>query len=105
MIPEGDAKYKYTTYMVPGAEGVYFFLNDTAITYHEIVPPLCAGDSTRTYHIPSSSRGEIIAFKWGKLRFCKPVCIINGCNWPGEYIPVQEGFTAGSNGRNSCIMH
>ena len=95
MIPEGDAKYKYTTYMVPGAEGVYFFLNDTAFASHEIVPPLCAGDSTRTYHIPSSSRGEIIAFKWGSCDSVNQYALSTDVTGQGSTSPTGGIYSRG----------
>ena len=66
MVPEGDHIFQYTTYMSPGSDGAFFFLNDTIKTSRETIPPVCAGDSgtDRRYNIPLNSTGKILAFIW-----------------------------------------
>jgi arabinogalactan endo-1,4-beta-galactosidase len=66
MNPEGNHIYQYTTYMIPGSDGAFYFLNDTIETSRETIPPVCAGDSgtDRKFNIPLNSSGEIFAFIW-----------------------------------------
>jgi arabinogalactan endo-1,4-beta-galactosidase len=70
MADEGNGVYSYVTYLPPGAEGAYHFLNANDPEARETVPEACAtmGDHNRGYVIPDSD--VEFANQWGT---CQPI--------------------------------
>jgi len=68
MYNAGSNIYTYTTSMLPGDTGAFYFLNDSAWDAREIVPSACASmwDSDRKYEIGNDH--NIINEKWGECQ-------------------------------------
>lgn len=65
MAHEGNGIYSFFTYLQPGSEGSFFFLNDSAWDAAETVPEACMNTENggRTYQVGEAD--QTISFRWG----------------------------------------
>ncbi len=82
MTAEGDNIYSYTTEMLIGAAGAYYFLKDDDWGAREKVPAECVAywGLDRGYEIPAGSKGETFAYAWSSCEAIRPVSTKNPFN-------------------------
>lgn len=95
MILEGNDIFQYTTYIHPGSEGSFLFMNDTLETSHEIIPAGCSEDSGRRYNIPADSKGEILAYVWGSCDSIAQYSLSTGVFGQGYTSPTGGIYSRG----------